>query len=136
MTWNWQQKNWPHFIYDAHKFEEFEAKFMHKAGVMHGSMMHISEDEKETLTINLISDEALKTSEIEGELLSRDSLQSSIRRHFGLKTDNRRVSPAEHGISEMMVDLYKNAGGVLSHEELYKWHEMLTNSWFQRMCII
>lgn len=127
MDWNWQHKNWPNFIYSTAALEQFEQNFIHKAGVMHGSMKHISDDDKKTLTINLISDEALKTSEIEGELLNRDSLQSSIRKHFGLKTDNRRVSPAEQGISEMMVDLYKNATNKLTHEQLFKWHKMLTN---------
>lgn len=127
MIWNWQHKDWPNFIYNAAELEQFEQSFIHKAGIMHGSMKHISDDDKETLTVNLISDEALKTSEIEGELLNRDSLQSSIRKHFGLKTDNRRVSPAEQGISEMMVDLYKNAANTLTHKQLFKWHEMLTN---------
>ncbi len=127
MVWNWQHKDWPNFIYNAVALEQFEQNFIHKAGIMHGSMKHISDDDKETLTVTLISDEALKTSEIEGELLNRDSLQSSIRKHFGLKTDNRRVSPAEHGISEMMVDLYKNATSELTHKQLFKWHKMLTN---------
>ena len=127
MVWNWQHKNWPQFIYNLDELEALESEFIHKAGIMRGSMKHISEGDKEALTINLISDEALKTSEIEGDILNRDSLQSSIRKHFGLKTDNRRVSPAEHGISEMMVDLYKNSQEQLSHEQLYKWHEMLTN---------
>lgn len=127
MAWNWQHKDWPNFTYNAAELEPYEQSFMHKAGVMHGSMKHINDDDKEMLTVNLISDEALKTSEIEGELLNRDSLQSSIRKHFGLKTDNRRVSPAEQGISEMMVDLYNTATGELTHKQLFKWHEMLTN---------
>lgn len=127
MTWNWRHKDWPHFIYNADEFERFEIEFVHRAGIMHGSMKHISEDDKETLTINLISNEALKTSEIEGELLNRNSLQSSIRRHFGLKTDNRRVSPAEQGVSEMLVDLYKNTTSELNHDLLYKWHDMLAH---------
>lgn len=127
MVWNWQEQDWPDFIYDARAFETCEASFLHKAGVMHGSLKHISDDDKQSLKVNLISDEALKTSEIEGEFLNRESLQSSIRRQFGLKTDDRRVSPAEQGISEMMVDLYKNAIAPLSHEALFQWHSMLTN---------
>ena len=50
--------------------------------------------------------EAMKTSEIEGEILDRESVQSSVRRHFGLATENKRIRPAERGIAEMMVDLY------------------------------
>lgn len=95
--------------------------------MLHGSLKHISAEDPDTLKVDLISDEAYKTSEIEGELLNRDSLQSLVRKYFGLKTDNRRVSPAEQGISEMMVDLYKNYHILLDHTQLGAWHEMLTN---------
>jgi len=69
----------------------------------------------------------LKTSEIEGEYLDRDSLQSSIKRNLGLAVDRRKVPPAEYGISEMMVDLYQNYHKPLNHHQLYAWHEMITN---------
>ncbi|MBN4063509.1 Fic family protein [Cardiobacterium sp. AH-315-I02] len=127
MQWNWQQKDWANFIYKIEGFREYESQFLHKAGMMCGSMKHITDEDKETLMVTLVSDEAYKTSEIEGELLDRDSLQSSIRKHFGLKTDSRKVSPAEQGISEMMVSLYKNYEIPLSHEQLFTWHKMLTN---------
>ena len=51
----------------------------------------------------MMTGEAVKTSEIEGELLDRDSVQSSLRLQFGLDTERRRVPPAEAGIAEMMV---------------------------------
>ena len=87
----------------------------------------MDDHDQETLKTDLISDEALKTSEIEGEILNRDSLQSSIRKHLGLKTDNRRVEPAEQGVAEMMVDLYQSFQTPLSNRLLFNWHEMLTN---------
>ncbi|MCK6418359.1 MAG: Fic family protein [Alphaproteobacteria bacterium] len=127
MKWNWQHKNWPNFIYDAAALSEYESQFLHKAGIMHGSLKHVTEDDKDSLRVELISEEAYKTSEIEGEILDRDSLQSSIRRHFGLKTDNRRVPAAEQGIAEMLVDLYKTFDRPLDHKRLFLWHEMLTN---------
>jgi Fic family protein len=85
----------------------------------------LDSDDKTRLTIELISNEALKTSEIEGEYLDRNSLQSSIRRHFGLDTDNRRVAPAEQGLAEMMVNLYRTFRKPLTHATLFAWHEML-----------
>ena len=127
MEWNWQHKNWPHFTYDAAALSEYEGQFLHKAGIMHGSLKHITEDDKESLRVQLISEEAYKTSEIEGEILDRDSLQSSIRKHFGLKTDNRKIPAAEQGIAEMLVDLYKTYEAPLNSQRLFLWHEMLTN---------
>jgi Fic family protein len=60
--------------------------------------------------------EAVTTSEIEGEILDRANVQSSIRRELGLATDKRRVKPAEQGIAEMMVDLYRGFAQPLSEE--------------------
>lgn len=127
MTWNWQQKDWPTFTFDQELLLDFEHRFLEQAGELYGSMKHIQEEDKNTLKVELISNEAYKTSEIEGEILDRDSLQSSIRKQFGLKTDNRRISPAEQGISAMMVDLYKSFQTELTHEQLFTWHTMLTN---------
>ncbi len=127
MTWNWQHKDWPNFAYDAAALSQVESQFLHKAGIMHGSLKHITQDDKESLRVQLISEEAYKTSEIEGEILDRDSLQSSIRKHFGLKTDGRKIPAAEQGIAEMLVDLYKTYDKPLDHKRLFLWHEMLTN---------
>lgn len=125
MKWNWQQTDWPNFTYKREAIALSEDEFLMSAGKLFGAYQHLDGDEKQALTIELISDEALKTSEIEGEMLNRDSLQSSIRRQFGLSTDSRKASPAEQGVSEMMVDLYKTFAEPLSHEILFSWHSML-----------
>ncbi len=127
MTWNWQQADWPDFTYDASALETMETEFQRESGVIIGAFRHLNEDDQNRLRVDLISDEALKTSEIEGEYLNRDSLQSSIRRQFGLQTDGRKVPPPEEGISEMMVHLYRNFDQKLTHETLHSWHAMLSN---------
>lgn len=127
MLWNWQQKEWPNFRWDAKILQPLEAKFLLQSGVLSGAYQHINAADKSTLTIDLLSDEALKTSEIEGEILNRDSVQSSIRRHFGLTTDHRKIPPAEAGIAEMLVNLYQTFAKPLTHNMLYEWHLMLTN---------
>jgi Fic family protein len=65
------------------------------------------------------------TSEIEGEILDRASVQSSIRRQFGLDTVSRRIPVKEQGISEMMVDLYRSFAEPLSGDIRFSWHSML-----------
>jgi Fic family protein len=123
--WNWEQADWPHFKYSAEKIEPLERTFLHQAGILTGVIRHINAENKESLTVQIISDEALKTSEIEGEILNRESVQSSIRRHFGLASDNRKVAPAEQGIAEMMSDLYHHFQDPLSDQLLFDWHAML-----------
>lgn len=123
--WNWQRKDWPNFRYDAFGFQNIENKFLHQSGILIGAYKHISDEDKATLTVDLMSDEAVKTSEIEGEYLDHASVQSSICRNFGLDAGNIRVPPAERGIAEMMVDLYNNYDEPLSHDMVGKWHGML-----------
>lgn len=125
MTWNWERPGWPGFSYDAKALEPLERQFLLRSGEFIGAFKHIGPDDQDTLKIELISDEALKTSAIEGELLDRDSVQSSLRRQFGLGRDNRRVPPAERGIAEMMVDLYRGFADPLSHDTMFAWHAML-----------
>jgi Fic family protein len=125
MIWNWQQKDWPQFTYKEEALAQFETKFLHEAGVVHGAIKHLGQEDKTRLTIDLISHEAVTTSEIEGAILNRDSVQSSMRRNFGLDTDNRKIPAAEQGIAAMMTDLYRHYDSPLSEHQLFAWHEML-----------
>lgn len=127
MHWNWEQKDWPNFRWDCNVLAPLEAQFIYRSGIMVGSTSHFDDEERASLIVDTITDEAVKTAEIEGDILDRDSVQSSIRRHLGLDTDKRRVKSAERGIAEMMVDLYQNFSDCLSHQTLYRWHRLITS---------
>ena len=126
MLWNWQKQDWPHFTYDKKPLESLEAHFLQHSGILMGSFEHLDHTDKNELMVTLSTDEAVKTSEIEGEYLNRDSLQSSIRRQFGLETDKHKVPPAEQGIAQLMVDLYRSFKEPLTHKYLFSWHTMVT----------
>lgn len=127
MKWNWQRPDWPDFQWNSAVLAKPEARFLQQSGIVIGSVRHLGNGDRSALTIDLMTGEALKTSEIEGELLNRDSVQSSLRRQFGLDTDHRRVPPAERGIAEMMVSLYKDFAEPLTDETLFAWHHMVVN---------
>ncbi len=126
-NWNWQQKKWPQFAFDTKALQELEYQFLQNIGAVSGVLKHIQKDSKDDLLVEILSTEALKTSEIEGEILNRESVQSSIKKNLGLMTEKRKIQPAEYGISEMMVDLYMNYNKPLSHNQLFEWHKMITN---------
>ena len=125
MMWNWTQHSWPHFAYDPAALEPLERRFLLLTGEVIGAVRHVTEGERNLLRIELLSDEAVKTSAIEGEALDRLSVQSSLRRQLGLDTDNRNVKPKERGIAEMMVDLYRSWADPLDADTLFRWHRML-----------
>ena len=127
MNWNWQKKEWPNFKYNENVLKKYESIFLHNSGVFLGTLKYIIGEEKKLLSAEIICEEAFKTSEIEGEILNRDSLRSSILRNFGLKANNRKIPLAEKGIAEMMIDLYQNFAKSLNHKTLFKWNSMITN---------
>lgn len=94
--------------------------------ISYGIEKHLTHEKKEELKIILLCNEAYKTSEVEGEILDRDSIQSSIKRYFGIKESHHK-QPRESGIAEMMVNLYTTFSEPLSHETLFLWHAMLMN---------
>ena len=125
MRWIWQRPGWPEFSWDAGRLAPLEARFLHESGRRIGAWRHLSDRDRTDLRIEWLSDEALDTSEIEGEILNRTSVQSSIRRHFGLGVAPRRVSAAEAGVAEMMVAVYRTFDAPLDHETLWRWHGSL-----------
>lgn len=127
MPWNWEHRDWPEFVYDSAALAPVEARFQRQSGIVVGALKHVSDSQKDDLIVDLISTEAVKTSEIEGEILNRDSVQASIKRNFGLETPDRKVTPAEQGIAEMMTSLYRTFDEPLSDSGLFQWHEMLTS---------
>lgn len=123
--WNWQQDDWPNLNYQPEVLASLEQDFLHSSGVLFGVSKHL--DDQEHFKVEIISQEALETSEIEGEYLDRQSVQSSICRHFGLKANRRQknISDAERGISDLLIDLYKSYDKALRHDTLYRWHYKL-----------
>ena len=126
MRWNWEQPDWPQFHWDRARLQQAEERFLFRSGVFAGTVKHLGPDEQEQLTIEAMGLEALTTSEIEGELLDRASVQSSLRRQLGLVCDERRVRPSEQGIAAMMIDLYRTYSDALTEETMFGWHRMVT----------
>lgn len=133
--WNWQLPGWPDFVWREEELRSFEAEFLRRSGVHVGSFSHLNKEEQDQLRAELLSEEAMLTSRIEGEILDRDSLQSSIRRLFGLESDQRMVRPAEAGISDLMLEVYQNHGGVLEEARLSIWHRMVMRGRWDLKCV-
>ena len=126
MPWNWQHPDWPRFSWDATKLAAAEIQFAENAGIVIGTTRHLDDASRDALTIEIMSGDACDSSAIEGEILDRESVQSSIQRQLGFGI-GRRASPAEAGIAEMMVHLYQTLASPLDHEMLFAWHGMVMN---------
>ena len=125
MTWNWQQPDWPHFTWNREALARYEDEFLLAGGVLLGMTQHLKEGDWNEIRVESMSEEAVTTSEIEGEMLNRASVQSSIQRQLGLIADTQNVAPREQGISELMVTLYGTIDEPLTAGVLFAWHRMV-----------
>jgi Fic family protein len=125
MVWNWQQADWPRFSWDTAHLAKAEEHFLVGAGVFLGVAKHLGPEDSTQIVVDTMSAEAVTTSEIEGEILDRASVQSSIRKQLGLSYENKRAPDAEQGIATLMVDLYRHYAKPLTEETLLTWHRML-----------
>ncbi len=128
MTWNWQLPDWPHFRYNVSSLLPSERAFMQSSGTALTLSRTIDDEDRAQLVIDLLCEEALKSSEIEGELLQPESVRSSLLTHFGLPSSNVRVPVKERSIADMMVDAYHTWSEPLTHETLWRWHTLLMGS--------
>jgi Fic family protein len=128
MKWVWQLSEWPKYSYDLKSFENQEDTYLFNIGKQQGYLEHLSVFDRDELKVQMLSDEALATSIIEGEILNRESVKSSVKRNLGLKEEYyRKSSPQEAGIAELLVDTFVNFQKPLDHSLLFEWHKMLMN---------
>ena len=125
MTWIWQQAAWPDFTWDRSALAPLEARFLHESGRRVGAFRHLGDVDQTEMRVEWLRDEALETSAIEGEILDRASVQSSIRAHFGLQPGRPAAPAAEAGVAEMMVALHHDFDRPLDHATLWDWHGRL-----------
>ncbi len=126
MKYNWQQKSWPNFQYKTDAIEDLLFDFAQRTGRISGVLDGFSESEQADAMINLMVSEAIKTSEIEGEYLSRKDVMSSIRRNLGLNpelplTKDKRAE----GVAELMLAVRNDFLKPLTSKLLFDWHTML-----------
>ena len=119
MTWNWQNTKWPNFSWKKAEISKLEQQFAYHFGGFRAVLKYVTEKDQNSLKIDFLCTEAVKTSEIEGEVLDRASVQSSIRRGFGLSHDEKKSKPKEKGISKMLVDVYQTFEENLSDKMLF-----------------
>jgi len=126
MTYNWQQKDWPEFTYDLTTVEDALLAFAEKTGHACGLLKGLPEDMQTEAIIDLMVVEAIKTSEIEGEYLSRKDVMFSIKKNLGLGLDGNQVSDKRaEGAAALMIDVRKSYAERLTQDKLFAWHRMI-----------
>lgn len=124
--YNWQQPDWPHFRYDLSGIQEALFSIAEKMGLIAGKLDHLSKSLQTEALIDLMVEEAIKTSRIEGENLNASDVRSSIKNKLGLHEKKIPVKDKRsQGIAELMLDVRKTFKQGLTENKLFNWHLML-----------
>jgi len=125
MPWNWQLPAWPDFHFKPGCLAEQEKKFLLTVGSSSAFLGKIEGDEHRQFLVEILSSEGEESSRIEGEILDRESLQSSIKRHFGINATVKPKRVKEAGMAELLCGVYKTYDQPLTHDMLCDWHSKL-----------
>jgi Fic family protein len=118
--------DWPKFAWNHERLAGLLASVRHRQGRLLGRMEALGFPLKSEATLQTLTLDVLKSSEIEGELLDRIQVRSSIARKLGL--DIGALAPADRhvdGVVEMMLDATQNHGAPLTAVRLFGWHAAL-----------
>jgi len=130
----WQRPDWPDFRWNADKLADPLAIAHRKEGQLLGAMARLGFDLKLAAEVEAMTEEALKSSEIEGEALNRESVRSSVARRLGvpdaaLAPEDRKVE----GIVTVTLDATKKYAAPLTKKRLAGWHAALFPTGFSGM---
>lgn len=122
----WQRDNWPAFTWDEKSLTNLLAKVSMEQGRLLGRMEALGFGLRDEAHLRTLTDDVVKSSEIEGEKLDPEQVRSSIARRLGM--DVSGLIPADRyvdGVVEMMMDATTNYDKGLTEERLYAWHSAL-----------
>ncbi len=126
MKYNWQQKDWIKFTFDINEIENSLYIFAEKTGRIQGITKALSKSSHIQTTIDILVSEAIKTSEIEGEYLSRKDVMSSVRNNLNLNTSYENVQDVRaKGIGALVTDVQNSFNVPLTEKTLFDWHKQL-----------
>lgn len=129
MKYNWQQADWGKFKFSQKEFEDILYIFVAESGNLKGLLHAIPKTSQEETLIEILVSEALKTSEIENEYLSREDVTSSIRHNLGLFEPDKEVKDARaKGVGKLMTEVRSTYDSPLTEHTLKEWHQYLLST--------
>lgn len=119
-------KGWPNFLWDQERVSSMLIHLRYQQGRLMGAMNSIGFYERNNATVQALTQDVVKSSEIEGEILDQSLVRSSVARHLGidigaLDVADRRID----GVVEMLLDATEKFDQPLSKKRLLHWHTLL-----------
>jgi Fic family protein len=122
----WQSDDWPNWRFDLAALAGPMAEVSRAQGQLLGRLADVGLALRDEASLAALTEDVVKTSEIEGEHLNVESVRSSIARRLGV--DIGALAPVDRyveGVVEMVLDATTNCHAPVSQERLFGWHAAL-----------
>ena len=122
----YEHSNWPKFEWNSEMLLPLISMVRHRQGKLIGKMGMLGFELQNEANLEILTQEIIKSTEIEGESLNREQVRSSIARKLGLDISGLIYSERHvDGFVDLMVDATKNYDQELTKERLFSWHSAL-----------
>ena len=122
----WQASDWPNWRFDLAALVGYMAEVSRAQGLLMGRLADVGMALRDQASLAALTEDVVKTSEIEGEQLNVESVRSSIARRLGV--DIGALAPVDRhveGVVEMVLDATANCQAPVTRERLFGWHAAL-----------
>ena len=133
--WIWQHPNYPNFNYDKSQLSELISQIDYHRGILDGMTKLFNQDDIRKIQIDTLTDEAINTSLIEGEVFKRESVRSSFRKKLDKDFDalsDKYSTKATDNLVEILIDCSLNKN-PLTLERLHGWHNCLFENNYSKL---
>ena len=134
MKYIYNDPNWPSFTWDKVRVLESLSKTKYAQGLLLGKARALGFGYQEEATLNTIIEDVTKSSEIEGEILNKEQVRSSIAKRLGINTAGSiYVERNVEGVVEMMLDATQNHDKIFTIDRLFSWQAAIFPTGFSGM---
>jgi Fic family protein len=122
----WEQKNWPDLTWDNGALAAMLGQVSRDQGRLLGRMQDLGFELRREAQLSTLTEDVVRSSEIEGEKLDSDQVRSSIARRLGMEVGGPIAADREvEGVVELMLDATTNYAQPLTADRLFGWHAAL-----------
>ena len=122
----WQYPEWPSFTWNDSRLIALLSEVRNLEGKIQGMMGGLGFDVQSITALNVMTEDVLRSNEIEGVILNSDKVRSSIAKHLGIDTAGLpQPDRYTEGVVQIMMDAVTNCNKPLTPERLFNWHAAL-----------
>ena len=124
--WIWEYDEYPNFKYNKEKLEPLLRDIAYEQGKLKSFMLLMDKESSKYSLAQTLENEIIASCEIEGEILNRESVRSSIKQKLGLESaEHYKVIKKEDNYVDILIDANTNYDEVLTLGKLFGWHNAM-----------